>query len=717
MIPAALALLLALAPGEAAERSRWVVAVGTHQGGPGQDKLRHAGSDALAFAEVMLDLGSVQGDQLLLLNDADVSTLRTQIGTLGTRIAASRDEGALPELIFYYSGHSDDRGLTPWGELLPWAELRDLLTGIDADVRLTILDSCASGAFVRPKGGIPTAALLRDTTHVVHGDATITSASADEAAQESDRLGGSYFTHHLVAGLRGAADTDEDRQVTLEEAYDYASRETLRGTESTWTGSQHATYDIDLVGRGDVVLTDLRNRDAVLQLDAALDGVLSVRSPEGELVAELYKPDGVAVSYAVPTGHYTVRLRARGSTFKAKINVSSAGPVSLDADDFTPVGSLEVVRVRGTVPVSWTRTHHAGAHLLPLIGTYGVARDIRLVGVAANLLGAVHPELRGWQLGTWSHVNGDLYGVDMELGLSSIRGDLHGVQASPLNVSGRVHGLQLGGLNHAGGDVRGMQIGALNWATGTLRGVQLLGLANIVQGRSTEGQAGMQIGLAYNHAASGFRGLQLAPINDAARLRGLQIGVINMASELQGLQLGVVNVAEELDGEVLGLVNIVRDGYHAVELYLDEYGPVNLAVKSGGKHLYSKARVGFDFAGQPVGTHLGLGLGSHVAWSRLSFDADLSVILPERVLQRHAGPGLDLKLDVAPGVVLTRNVAVFFGGSFGAAVSFDGSDPHPEPDEHGRAPGLWVPSYAVAGLDGATNRVWGGFLVGLRVAF
>ena len=43
-----------------------------------------------------------------------------------------------------------------------------------------------------------------------------------EAAQESDRICASYFTHYLVSGFRGAADLSGDGKVTLNEAYQFA---------------------------------------------------------------------------------------------------------------------------------------------------------------------------------------------------------------------------------------------------------------------------------------------------------------------------------------------------------------------------------------------------------------------------------------------------------------------------------------------------------------
>ena len=67
----------------------------------------------------------------------------------------------------------------------------------------------------------------------VRGHAILTASAEDEAAQESDRIGGSFFTHYLVSGLRGAADSSADGRVTLTEAYRFAFDETLARTGTT----------------------------------------------------------------------------------------------------------------------------------------------------------------------------------------------------------------------------------------------------------------------------------------------------------------------------------------------------------------------------------------------------------------------------------------------------------------------------------------------------
>jgi len=60
------------------------------------------------------------------------------------------------------------------------------------------------------KGGSRMPPFLRDSSNQVQGFAFLSSSSADEDAQESDRIGASFFTYYFVAGLRGAADRNHD---------------------------------------------------------------------------------------------------------------------------------------------------------------------------------------------------------------------------------------------------------------------------------------------------------------------------------------------------------------------------------------------------------------------------------------------------------------------------------------------------------------------------
>src|SRR4051812_28828269 len=105
---------------------------------------------------------------------------------------------------------------------------------------VALVDACRSGGIIGVKGGVPAPAFLLDFEDQLpsEGFAVVTSASAQEDAQESDRWGGSVFTATLISGLAGAADESGDGIVTLEEAYAYAYEQTLQATVSTLPGPQ-----------------------------------------------------------------------------------------------------------------------------------------------------------------------------------------------------------------------------------------------------------------------------------------------------------------------------------------------------------------------------------------------------------------------------------------------------------------------------------------------
>ena len=48
------------------------------------------------------------------------------------------------EVIFYYSGHSDDVGLLLDGQEYSYLDLRQRIQALGADVRVAIVDSCSS---------------------------------------------------------------------------------------------------------------------------------------------------------------------------------------------------------------------------------------------------------------------------------------------------------------------------------------------------------------------------------------------------------------------------------------------------------------------------------------------------------------------------------------------------------------------------------------------
>lgn len=197
-------------------------------------------------ATTLQNLGNANGQRTTVLLGETAEGLRASIVATNTAIAAS---GKPAVRLVYYSGHADTGGLRMGDTVFPWKELKDVVTRTGATARLLVVDGCRSGAMTRVKGirrGKKRFTIGKTGDEGVRGMAVATSSTAGEDSHESDRLGGSFFTHHLAVGLRSAA--DRDREVTLDEAYAYPYDQTLRSRSGT-DRLQHHTYDY-LSGRG-----------------------------------------------------------------------------------------------------------------------------------------------------------------------------------------------------------------------------------------------------------------------------------------------------------------------------------------------------------------------------------------------------------------------------------------------------------------------------------
>jgi hypothetical protein len=342
---------LLLAPARASADvaiQRFLLVIGANAGGADRAKLQYAISDAERFARVMSELGGVPPANEIVLKQPRLKDVLAALDVLSTRLDAARRStpAARTEVIVYYSGHADEQGLLLGLDRYAYPELRDRLDRLPADVRIAVLDACASGAFTRLKGGRKRPAFLVDRSANMRGHAFLTSSAATESAQESDRIRASYFTHYLISGFRGAADLSGDGRITLSEAYHFAFNETLGRTVDTRGGAQHPSYDINLSGSGDVVMTDVRQTTATLVLGEDLDGRFFVRNASQELVVELYKPSGRKVQLGLEPGTYEVRLERNKTSMLAKTKIEDGATFALEPKQFGPV-ALEATRRRG----------------------------------------------------------------------------------------------------------------------------------------------------------------------------------------------------------------------------------------------------------------------------------------------------------------------------------------------------------------------------------
>ena len=321
---AAALVLLSTSPVSAAVERRFALVIGNNAGGVDAVRLHYAESDADKLAEVLQQLGGFAGNDVRILLGATADGVRTALTGLEQRIAGAGD-GVHTTLLVYYSGHARDGDLRLGASRLPMAELRQRLTTSGADIRLGLIDACEAGAITREKGGRPGPSFLFDSHQLQPstGLILITSSTEDESSQESDELGGSFFTHYLTSGLRGDADESGDRRVTLEEIYRYTYNRTVAQTAGTRSGVQHPTYHFDLKGNGSLVLTDLSIGGTGIVFGAPIAGHFLIFDMGREQVAaEVKKVAGARRRIALPPGKYVIKKRLADRLLMARFGLA-----------------------------------------------------------------------------------------------------------------------------------------------------------------------------------------------------------------------------------------------------------------------------------------------------------------------------------------------------------------------------------------------------------
>jgi uncharacterized caspase-like protein len=233
---------------------RYAVLVGANPGWSSDRPLRYAENDAERMRDVLTTLGGFASDRVSLLRDPDTNEVRATLRDLARATQGSSEDTLV---FFYYSGHADNDQVHLRGDPLTFKEIRDTLRGMPSTIKLAVIDACKSGAVTRKGGARVDEFEVSVDNPKLSGMVLLTSSGADELSQESRALAGSVFTHHLVSGLRGAADANGDKQVTVSEAYHYAYARTRADTATTGT-PQRPSFQYELSGQGELVLAQLK---------------------------------------------------------------------------------------------------------------------------------------------------------------------------------------------------------------------------------------------------------------------------------------------------------------------------------------------------------------------------------------------------------------------------------------------------------------------------
>jgi hypothetical protein len=234
------------------KRNVWAVVIGVNSY-PKVRHLKYAVNDATAFYNHLVEYNQIPKENVILLLDqeATLTRLRSALG-IYLKNKASKDD----MVIIYFAGHGaterdatspDGDGLEKYllpydadpkelyATALPMEEISRLFSRIRSDRLVFIVDSCYSGAsggrtisVSDIRAGISDGFLDRITGG--KGKIILTASGANEVSEENDELRHGVFTHFLLEGLQGQADTDGDGLITVDEVYTYVSKQVPQAT-------------------------------------------------------------------------------------------------------------------------------------------------------------------------------------------------------------------------------------------------------------------------------------------------------------------------------------------------------------------------------------------------------------------------------------------------------------------------------------------------------
>lgn len=399
-------MILLLAGLAEAGVQRFAILVGNNQGFVANRTLYFSEMDVKKMESVLQTLGDVDPRHTTTLLGRSKSDVLRALADVRVPIASAKASGNETILYFYYSGHADDAQLQLGRSGLPWKDLESELAKSGADVRVAFVDACQSGTLTRAKGGTKAPSFVFDVAQKLDSSGTVivTSSTGDEASQESDEIGGSYFTHFLTSALSGTADENADGRVTLYEAYQYVYHETVYRTSSTRGGSQHPTYDWNLTGTGDIVITQLERAGAQLTFPAAWPGTYAVFDAERRMfVAEV---DVVATDrrLSLRPGKYLIQRRYPTYLAVAEVKLPARATVRVDPDLFH-AGEYEDDVAKGSINATIRRAN------LPRISTHILAGGRGFIGDGVDTMYFPTTPAGGfegrfnWRDGKWASID------------------------------------------------------------------------------------------------------------------------------------------------------------------------------------------------------------------------------------------------------------------------------------------------------------------------
>ena len=328
------ALLAVPTTGWAGDRTAYALVIGNNSA-PGTElkQLHYADDDALRYAEMF----RAAGIETVLLVEPDRETkkhfsepaaaavpnrkgLDQAIEHLFKRLAGDSKRGVETVFYFVYSGHGDvDRGghgrvFLQDGALTRGELMRDIIGHSPATYNHLIVDACHAYFMVQPRGTGPSQSFAQVVRAYLDAEklaahpntGVVISTSSRAEVHELSLLGAGLFSHQIRSALSGAADINNDGQVSYDELGAFL---TTANQSIGDVGTKLVAYTQAPAMSASVPVFHTAGLDqrSYVRLPAALKGQITLVDDRGIRQVDLHHAGGTALTLALlPRPGYTI---------------------------------------------------------------------------------------------------------------------------------------------------------------------------------------------------------------------------------------------------------------------------------------------------------------------------------------------------------------------------------------------------------------------------
>ena len=201
--------------------------------------------------------GAVPDRQLTVLIDEEATREKILQAMQKTLLRADEND----VVMFYFSGHGLDGSFLPvdydgYQNRLLHTEVRDILERSQAKHKIVYADACHSGsldvnAYQLLAARSPNVRMTLDRFYRAFlnsegGLALLMSSKGEEFSLEDGGLRSGIFSYYLIKGLKGLADKDRNKIVTIGELFNYVHHEVKQYTGDLQTPTLNGDIDINM---------------------------------------------------------------------------------------------------------------------------------------------------------------------------------------------------------------------------------------------------------------------------------------------------------------------------------------------------------------------------------------------------------------------------------------------------------------------------------------